>query len=87
MECTSGNLTNSIEDRVDSTQINSMIDSMGFSIEWMETGRLLGTYRGVDKRDAYRLKRYDEMDITPDITGSSKKGKNRYIWIGSEGRH
>lgn len=73
LECISSNLTDSLEDRVDSTQINSMIDSMGFSVEWMETGRQPGTYRGVDKRDAYRPKQYDEMDIIPDITEQLEK--------------
>ncbi len=73
LECISGNLTDSLEDCVDSTQINSMIDSMGFSVEWMETGRQPGTYRGVDKRDAYRPKQYDEMDIIPDITEQLEK--------------
>ncbi len=73
LECISSNLTDSLEDRVDSTQINSMIDSMGFSVEWMETGRQPGTYRGVDKKDAYRPKQYDEMDVIPDITEQLEK--------------
>jgi len=60
-------LTDSLPDSEDARQYNSMIDSMGFSIEWMETGRQPGVYRGVDKRDAYKVKQYDEMEITPDI--------------------
>ncbi|HLR69442.1 MAG TPA: sigma-70 family RNA polymerase sigma factor [Virgibacillus sp.] len=67
------NLTDSEYDRIDESQINSMIDSMGFSLEWMETGRQPGLYRGVDKRDAYRVKRYDEMDILPDINEELRK--------------
>lgn len=53
---------------LDGSKINGMISSMGYSIEWMETGRQPGTYRGMDKRDAYRTKQYDEMEIIPDIT-------------------
>ena len=60
-------------DRMDQTEVNSMIDSMSFSLEWMETGRQPGTYRGADKRDAYRVKQYDEMDIIPDITEQLEK--------------
>jgi len=55
-------------DKLDHSHINSMIDSMTFSIDWMETGRQPGLYRGVDKRNAYRVKQYDEMDVIPDIT-------------------
>lgn len=53
---------------LDGSKINGMISSMGYSIEWLETGRQPGTYRGMDKRDAYRTKQYDEMEIIPDIT-------------------
>lgn len=67
------NLTDSEFDRIDEPYINSMIDEMGFTIEWMETGRQPGTFRGVDKKDAYRLKQYDEMDIIPDITEQLEK--------------
>lgn len=61
-------LTDSERDRLDKTQINSMIDSMTYSIDWMKTGREPGNLRGVDKRDIYRIKQYSEMDIIPDIT-------------------
>lgn len=61
-------LTDNEIDRLDKSQVNSMIDSMSFSIEWMETGRQPGVYRGADKRDAYRVKQYEDMDIIPDIT-------------------
>ncbi|MGJ9460104.1 sigma-70 family RNA polymerase sigma factor [Oceanobacillus sp. CF4.6] len=55
------------ESYMDKKQINSMIDDMSFSIDWMKTGRQPGLYRGVDKRDAYRIKQYDEIEIIPDI--------------------
>lgn len=66
-------LTDSVPDRIDKTQYNSMIDSMSYSLEWMETGRQPDVYRGVDKRDAYRVKQYDEMDILPDINEELRK--------------
>lgn len=72
------NLTDSEYDRIDESQINSMIDSMGFSLEWMETGRQPGLYRGVDKRDAYRVKQYDEMDVIPDITEELRKERESF---------
>lgn len=73
LEFMQSELTDNEIDRLDNTQINSMVDSMSYSIEWMETGRQPGTYRGVDKRDAYRPKQYDEMDILPDITEQLRK--------------
>ena len=57
-----------LADQEDKKQINSMITSMTFCIDWMKSGRHPGVYRGVDKRNAYRLKRYADMDIIPDIT-------------------
>ncbi|ETT81250.1 hypothetical protein MKX79_16760 [Viridibacillus sp. FSL R5-0468] len=33
----------------DETQINSMIESMTFAMDWMETGRQPDTYNGVDE--------------------------------------
>lgn len=69
----SNNLSDNEIDRVDKTQINSMIDSMGFSIDWMETGRQPGVYRGADRRDVYRAKQYDDMDVIPDITEQLEK--------------
>lgn len=61
-------LSNGNIDRLDKAKINGAIDSMGYSIEWMETGRQPGVFRGIDKRDAYRSKQYEDMDIIPDIT-------------------
>lgn len=61
-------LTDSEIDQLDKTQINGMIDSMSYSLEWMEIGREPGTYRGVDRKNAYRPKQYEDMDIIPDIT-------------------
>lgn len=52
----------------DKSHINSMIDSMTYSINWMETGRQPDSYRGIDRKNAYRAKQYEDMDIIPDIT-------------------
>lgn len=57
----------------DKSKINSMVDSMTYSIDWMETGRQPDTYRGVDKKDKYRAKFYDDMDVIPDINEELRK--------------
>lgn len=57
----------------DETYVNSMIDSMTYSIDWLRTGRQPDSYRGVDKRDKYRAKFYDDMDILPDINAELRK--------------
>lgn len=66
-------LTDSEFDRMDKSQINSMIDSMTYSIDWMETGRQPDNYRGIDKKNAYRPMQYDAMEIIPDITEQLEK--------------
>lgn len=38
------------QDKEDKSEVNNMIDSMAFAIEWMETGRQPGLFRGIDKR-------------------------------------
>lgn len=64
---------NYYEDVEDGKQINSMIDSMTYSIDWMKTGRQPDARRGIDKRNAYRVKKYEDMDIIPDITEQLRK--------------
>ncbi|WP_342512268.1 sigma-70 family RNA polymerase sigma factor [Sporosarcina sp. FSL K6-1522] len=51
----------------DLKQINSMIESMSFSLEWMTTGRQPGTYRGVDEKAVYQRRSYENIDLIPDI--------------------
>ena len=41
-------------DKLDKTQINSMINDMSYSIEWMKMGRQPGSLRGIDTRSAYQ---------------------------------
>ena len=55
-------------DALDIKQINRMIDSMSFSIEWMTTGRKPGSYRGVDKRGIYQRHYIESIECIPDIT-------------------
>ena len=55
-------------DAMDIKQINSMIDSMSYSIDWMTTGRQPGTYRGIDKRAVYQRQYISSMEVIPDIT-------------------
>ncbi|WP_017795171.1 sigma-70 family RNA polymerase sigma factor [Oceanobacillus kimchii] len=57
----------------DEHKINSMIGSMTYSMDWMETGRQPDSYRGVDKRNAYRISQYEDMDIIPDIKEELRK--------------
>jgi len=63
---------NSLKERAidaeDIKQINSMIDSMSYSIDWMTTGRQPGTYRGVDKRGIYQRQFIQTIECIPDIT-------------------
>lgn len=54
-------------DSQDMKQINDMIDSLSYSIEWMETGRQPGTFRGADKRAIYQRQYVESMDFIPDI--------------------
>ncbi|WP_342505641.1 sigma-70 family RNA polymerase sigma factor [Sporosarcina sp. FSL K6-2383] len=51
----------------DLKHINSMIESMSFSLEWMTTGRQPGTYRGVDEKAVYQRRSYENIDLIPDI--------------------
>lgn len=73
-------------DQEDKSQINSMVDSMTYSIDWMETGRQPDSYRGVDKRDIYRISQYEDMDIIPDITEELKKEREP-LYMDREQRH
>lgn len=56
-----------LEDREDKKQINSMINDMSFSIEWLKKGRRPGNLRGVDKRSAYQRRALIDMDLFPSL--------------------
>lgn len=55
-------------DRIDKTLLNGMYEDMTFVIEWLETGRQPGTFRGADVRSIYQIQYIEEMDLIPDIT-------------------
>lgn len=57
----------------DLKQINSMIESMTFSLEWMTTGRQPGTFRGVDEKAVYQRRSYENIDLIPDIEMQLRK--------------
>jgi len=54
-------------DMNDLKQINSMIESMTFSLDWMKTGRQPGTFRGVDEKSVYQKNSYANIDWLPDL--------------------
>lgn len=63
-----------LHDKQDLSQINSMIESMTFSMEWLETGRQPGTYKGMDKKGIYQRHSFANMDFIPDITEQIEEG-------------
>lgn len=62
-----GKLGDSLIDKQDKNQINSMINDMSFSIDWMKTGRRPGNLRGIDKRSAYQRRALVDMDLFPSL--------------------
>jgi RNA polymerase sigma-70 factor (ECF subfamily) len=50
-------------DKLDKTQINSMIGTMSECIDWMKTGRQPHTFAGIDKKAAYQRKSIANMDL------------------------
>lgn len=58
-------LGNSELDRLDKTQINSMINDMTYAIEWMLIGKRPGNLRGIEKRSAYQRRVLLDMDLFP----------------------
>lgn len=72
-------------DMDDLTQINSMIESMSFSIDWMATGRQPGTYRGAEKRAIYQRQYIEDMDTIPDIVEQLEED-HKHLYISKEER-
>jgi positive control factor len=58
-------LGNSELDRLDKTQINSMINDMTYAIDWMKIGKRPGNLRGIEKRSAYQRRVLLDMDLFP----------------------
>lgn len=75
---------NNPSDKDDLRQINSMIESMAFSIDWMATGRQPGTYRGVEKRAIYQRQYLSKMDVIPDITEQLEDINKKHLYLSRE---
>ncbi|MEV9639494.1 sigma factor-like helix-turn-helix DNA-binding protein [Mammaliicoccus sciuri] len=69
----------------DLTQINSMIESMAFSIDWMATGRQPGTYRGAEKRAIYQRQYIESMETIPDIAEQLEED-HKHLYISKDER-
>lgn len=52
----------------DAKMVSGMLEDIDFAIEWLETGRQPGTFRGIDKRAVYQRRSLEAMDLIPDIT-------------------
>ena len=60
-------LGDSEQDESDKSTINSMINDMEFSLEWMKTGTQPDMYLGIDKHGAYQKDHIANMDIFPSL--------------------
>ncbi|MFP3321858.1 hypothetical protein R0K05_02075 [Planococcus sp. SIMBA_160] len=65
---------NDFHSKQDIIQINSMIESMNFSIEWLETGRQPVTFKGINKKSIYQHQSFSNKDFIPDITEQLEEG-------------
>jgi len=65
-------------DKLDKTQINSMINEMSDVIKWLKTGRDPYAFRGNDRRSAYQKRVLYDLDLFPslDIVPDSLKEKD-----------
>lgn len=75
---------NDFHSKQDLMQINSMIESMTFSMEWLETGRQPGTYKGIDKKSIYQHQSFASMDFIPDITEQLEEGPKQLYMTAEE---
>lgn len=75
---------NDFYSKQDLTQINSMIESMNFSMEWLDTGRQSGTFKVVDKKSIYQHQSFSNMDFIPDITEQLEEGPKQLYMTAEE---
>lgn len=75
------NLGDSEIDKLDKTQINSMINEISDVIKWLRTGRDPYALRGIDRRSAYQKRVLYDMDLFPslDIVPDSLKEEEREL--------
>lgn len=68
-------------EREDLKHINSMIESMTFSLDWMKSGRQPGTFRGADEKAVYQKRSYENINLIPDIAEQldSQQPKELYM--------
>lgn len=81
LEKQKSNLGDSELDRLDRTQINSMINEVSDVIKWLKTGRDPYALRGNDRRSAYQKRVLYDMDLFPslDIVPDSLKEKDEEL--------
>lgn len=53
---------------------NSMIRDMDYVLEWLETGRQPGTFKGAEKKNIYQRQYFASMDFIPDIVEQLEEG-------------
>ncbi|MEK4760778.1 sigma factor-like helix-turn-helix DNA-binding protein [Viridibacillus sp. FSL E2-0187] len=68
----------------DETQINCMIESMTFAMDWMETGRQPDTYNGIDKKSIYQRQFFESIDVIPDITDELYAIDSKQLYMTTE---
>jgi len=75
---------NDFHSKQDLAQINSMIGSMNFSMEWLEIGRQPGTFKGIDNKSIYQHQSFSNMDFIPDITEELVEGPEQLYMTAEE---
>ena len=75
---------NAFHSKQDLTQINSMIESMNFSVEWLETGYQLGIFKGIDKKSIYQHQSFSNMDFIPGITEQLQEEEFKQLYMTAE---
>ncbi|ATP42444.1 RNA polymerase subunit sigma-70 [Solibacillus sp. R5-41] len=68
----------------DAKQINSMIESMSFSVEWLKTGIQPRTYRSINKKSIYHRQFFESLDVIPDIIDQLECINEKRFYLTSE---
>lgn len=67
----------------DLKHINSMIESMSYSMEWMTLGRQPGTNRGIDRKSIYHRQFFESVEVIPDIMDQIDCINEKQLYISS----
>lgn len=70
---------NDFDSKQDLTRINSMIESMNFSMEWLETGRQPGTFKASTRRASTSINPYRIWILSLTLPNSWKKVRSNCI--------